>query len=156
MTFRVIWVWVGMVQFGSISGQLIFGQIRSSCQNKQLCRKFRVGYGSIRVNSGFGSTFGWAYFECRVAYGSGSLRSSFRSVLSGLMWSHAAPALLVLLSSDYPETRKPSPVCCFIFPLTPQSITIHFTLNFHFIITFFNPAFIFIIIPIINSAITSS
>ena len=42
------------VDFGSI----IFGQMDSSCQNKQLYRKFRVGYGSIRVSSSFESTFG--------------------------------------------------------------------------------------------------
>jgi len=40
-----------MVLFESISGQLIFGQIRSSCQNKQLCGKFRIGYGMGRVES---------------------------------------------------------------------------------------------------------
>ena len=39
---------------GSTLNQQIFCQIRSSCQNKQLCGKFRIGYGSARVNSGFG------------------------------------------------------------------------------------------------------
>ena len=72
----------GMVRFGSISDQSIFGQIRLSCQNKQLCRKFGVGYSLVRVNSGFGSTFGWAYFGCRVGYGPGSFDSNFGSRVS--------------------------------------------------------------------------
>ena len=47
-----------MVRFGSILGQLIFGQIRSSYQNKQLCRKFWVRYGSVPVNSCLGPLSG--------------------------------------------------------------------------------------------------
>jgi len=55
---RVVSIWVGRVRLESISSQPIFGQIRSPCQNKQFCKKFRVGYGSGLVNSDFGSTLG--------------------------------------------------------------------------------------------------
>jgi len=78
---------LGMVRFGSISGKLIFGQICSSCQNKQLCGKFRFGYGSIRVNLGFGSNFGWAYFGVGSSIGPGhSVRVlGLGSVFPGLL-----------------------------------------------------------------------
>lgn len=45
------------LRFGSTLGRLIFGPIRLSCKNKQLCRKFRFGHGLVRVNSDFESTF---------------------------------------------------------------------------------------------------
>jgi len=75
--FGSFWFESGMVRLGSILGQLIFDQIRSSCQNEQLCEKFQVDYGSGPVNSSFGSTFG-----CQVGYGSGSLGSDFGSRVS--------------------------------------------------------------------------
>jgi len=43
---------LSMVRFGGSTGQ-----IPSSWQNNKLCRNFRVEYGSVRVNSNFGSTF---------------------------------------------------------------------------------------------------
>jgi len=78
-----------MVRFGSSSGQPMFSQIRSSCQNKQLCEKFRVGYGSfgsIRVSgplsgehiSGVGSGMG---------LGSSVWVAGLGSVLPGLVGS---------------------------------------------------------------------
>jgi len=48
---------LSMVRFRLISGQSIFGQICLSYQKKQFCKKFQVGYGLIRINLGFGSTF---------------------------------------------------------------------------------------------------
>ena len=80
--FRSFQFGSGMVRFGSISSQPIFGKICSSCQNKQLCRKFWVGHRSNHVNLGFGSTLGWAYFRCWIGYGSGSFSSGFGSWVS--------------------------------------------------------------------------
>ena len=75
-----------MVRFGSISGQPIFGQVRLLCQNKQLYRKFRVRYCSVWVNSGFGFTFGCAYFgESGMGPGHSVQILSFVSVLPGLV-----------------------------------------------------------------------
>jgi len=58
VTFLVCSIWLGELRFGLISDQLIFGPIRLSYKNKQLCRKFQIRYGFIRVNSGLGSIFG--------------------------------------------------------------------------------------------------
>ena len=51
--FLVSSVWV-RCRFRSTSYQLMFSSISLSCKNKQLCRKFRVGYGLVRVSSSFG------------------------------------------------------------------------------------------------------
>ena len=71
VTFRVKWCFkINLVWVRSSLNQQIFSLISFSCENKLLCRKFYVGYWLIQVNLDFESTFGWAYFLCRVRYGS--------------------------------------------------------------------------------------
>jgi len=98
VTFWVGSVWVSELWFGSTSGQSIFGPICLSYKNKQLCRKFRFGYGSIHVNSGPLSGEPISDVESGMGLGSSVRVLGLRLVLLGLV--PGGPRVI----SDHPMT----------------------------------------------------
>jgi len=78
---------LGRVWFSSSRFRINQFLIKYACYAKtsNFVENFRSGMVSVRsdqINSGFRSTFGWAYFGCRVMYGSRSFGSSFGSLVS--------------------------------------------------------------------------